>query len=107
MTLLCSNLRYCVCVCLEGLRESTKDFDEDIPSPGRNLNREPFENEPELLAILQRHSLKGYSGLCKQTAMCFLIASTAYVSLQQSWLRGHQCSWMTDVVLFSRSVSMH
>jgi len=36
--------------------------------------------------------------------MCFLGAGTAYLSLQPSWLRGHQCSGMTDLVLFSRSL---
>jgi len=83
MTLLCSDLKYCVCVYLEGLRESTNDFGHNIPSPGRNLNPEPFENEPGLLAILQWYSLKGFSALCEQTAMCFLSAGAAYVSLKQ------------------------
>jgi len=53
MTLLCSNLRYCVCVCLEGLRKSTNAYGQDISSVHRNLNPEPFENEPGLLALLQ------------------------------------------------------
>ena len=38
---------------VEGLRESTKAFGQDISFSDRNLIPEPFENEPGLLAILQ------------------------------------------------------
>jgi hypothetical protein len=79
MTLLRSDLRYCVCDCLEGLRKSTNAFGQDIPSPCGNLNPETLENEPGLLAFLQRYSLKGYSLLCEHTRMCFLSASTVVV----------------------------
>jgi hypothetical protein len=33
MTLFCSNVRYCVCVCLEGLKKSTNAFGQDITFP--------------------------------------------------------------------------
>ena len=75
MRLLCSNLRYCVCVCLEALR---KAFVHNSPSPGPNLNPEPFENEPGLLTILQWHWLKGYSVLNDQTHANFIGAFSQF-----------------------------
>jgi hypothetical protein len=66
MTLLCSDLRYCVYVCLEKLRKSTNAFGQDILFTVRNLKPDFFENEPRLLANLECYSLKGYSNLCQK-----------------------------------------
>ena len=52
MTLLSSSLRYCVFVCLEGLRKIMNNFSQGIPSPDRNLIPETFENRAALTASL-------------------------------------------------------
>jgi hypothetical protein len=51
------NLRNYTDICLEVLRKTTKDFCQDIRSPGRDLNPGPPEYEAGMLTTWPRHSI--------------------------------------------------
>jgi hypothetical protein len=52
-------LRYCLGICLEGLRKATKNLSKDTLSPGRDLNPELPEYEAGVLTTRQRRSVHG------------------------------------------------